>query len=334
MKIEKLPSGNRRARVSYYENGIRKQKSFTAPTAAEVKKLALEFEVSVANTSASRSLKNACISYISSRSNILSPSTIIGYKKTIRNEFQPLMDKDVNRITSKDLQKCVNEMSSRISHKTIKNHLGFVLSVLRESTNNTYKVDLPQKAKKEVYIPSEEDVRKLIEIAQGEMRLIIMMGAYMGLRRGEISAITNEDIDEGHHTLSISKAKVFDGKKDVVKTPKTYSSYRTLDIPDIVWAEIEPKLSKGEKIITLSLSSITHRYQRLIAKSDCPHFSFHKLRHFYVSKMVAMGVPLLYLKKMSGHSTDSLANAVYQHIMSSEEKKVRELIKNNITKKD
>lgn len=334
MKIEILPSGNRRARVSYYENGIRKQKSFTAPTAAEVKRLVLEFEVQNAHTSASKSLKNACISYISSRSNILSPSTIIGYKKTFRNEFQELMDKDVNFISSMDLQKCINDMSLRLSHKSIKNHLGFILSVLKESTNNTYKVDLPNKIKKEDYIPDEEDVKNLIDIAQGEMKLIIMLGAYMGLRRGEIAAITNKDVNVKNHTLDINKAKVFDGKSDIVKTPKTYSSYRTLDIPEEVWKEIEPKLEKKEKIITLSLSSITHRYQRLIKKLDCPHFSFHKLRHFFVSKMVAMGIPLLYLKKMSGHSSDSLASAVYQHIMSDEEKRVRELVKNNITKKD
>lgn len=334
MKVETLPSGHKRVRVYYYVDGKRKCKSITAPTAQECKKLALEFETSVKDRGLSKSLKDACISYISVRSSILSPSTIIGYKKTINNEFKPLMHVDCNLITNKDIQVCINEMSRRVSLKTIKNHYSFIHSVLVENTGKTYKVDFPKPKKKDIYIPNDADIEHLLSLCRGEeMEIIIMLGAFLGLRRGEIVALKNNDFDISKQSININKAVVFDGKKQVVKQPKTFTSYRTLDVPERLWELIQGKIDRKEKVITLSLSSITHRFTRLVDKLDCPHFSFHKLRHYFASNLVALGVADIYAMQMTGHSTQSLLKAVYQHTMSKEEQRVRELVKNNLGNK-
>ena len=64
-----------------------------------------------------------------------------------------------------------------------------------------------------------------------------------------------------------------------IKQPKTYGSYRTLELPDFVIAKLREK--KG-KIFESTSDQISNSFKKAILKAKLPHFRFHDLRHPYV----------------------------------------------------
>ncbi len=86
--------------------------------------------------------------YIADRENILSPTTIQGYRKIRRNNFQQLMDLPVDRIDNAILQRAINQEAMHNSPKSVANAYGLISSVLRQNTYYRYSVTLPKNRKR------------------------------------------------------------------------------------------------------------------------------------------------------------------------------------------
>ena len=150
------------------------------------------------------------------------------------------------------------------------------------------------------------------------MQLAIKLGAFMGLRRSEICALTYDDIDFKQKKLSINKAMVINDKKEyVIKTTKTTSSTRTLDIPNIVLND----LKLVPLPINLKPSQISDRFIDISRKSEV-NCRFHDLRHFYASVMLSLGVPDKYAMERMGHSTSNMLKTVYQHTFENKQAEI------------
>lgn len=73
------------------------------------------------------------------------------------------------KIENADIQREINSLSVGRSPKTVRNFHGFISSTLgtfRPDMKNFY-TTLPKRVKKEPYIPSDDDVRKILEHAKG-----------------------------------------------------------------------------------------------------------------------------------------------------------------------
>lgn len=55
---------------------------------------------------------------------------------------------------------------------------------------------------------------------------------YTGIREGELLALTPSDINFEKKTLTVNKSYQRLGKEDIITTPKTPKSIRTIPIPD------------------------------------------------------------------------------------------------------
>ena len=99
---------------------------------------------------------------------------------------------------------------------------------------------MPQKVRNEPYIPTDDDVRRILEHARGtEYEIPIILACY-GLRRSEICALTLEDIDGD--VVRITKAMVQDENfKWVIKTTKTTASTREIIIPEKTASQIRKR---------------------------------------------------------------------------------------------
>lgn len=71
---------------------------------------------------------------------------------------------------------------------------------------------LPKKVKKDPYIPSDDNVRKILDYAKDTEYAFPLFLACYGLRRSEICALTPDDIEED--ILHINKALVMDENKN------------------------------------------------------------------------------------------------------------------------
>ena len=316
MKIEKLPSGSYRIRKMY------KGQMYTVvfdykPTQKEaVQAMAVELD-KVQEKHRSMTFETAAKEYIESKRNVLSPSTISGYTAIIKRIPQSFLEKNVHDLTALDVQTEVNRIAKSHSPKTVRNHHGFISAVLGTFCPNLkLNTTLPQNVRHDPYIPSDEDIKRILEYASGtEFEIPITLACY-GLRRSEICALTPEDITGD--VVSIAKALVQDeNRKWITKTTKTTASTREIIIPENVAKKIKDQgyVYKGHP------NSIT---RFLFAAQDAlniPHFSIHKLRHYFASKMSAMNIPEADILKLGGWETDHVMKRVYRHAMEDADKK-------------
>lgn len=318
MRIEKLPSGSYRIRKMY------KGKTYTIiteykPTQKEaIMLLADEMENERINT-AHMTFRQAATKYIASKNNVLSPRTVKEYTEIPNRLSDAFCDMLLSDITQTDIQKEINNLAATKKPKTVRNYHGFISAVLGTYRNELkISTTLPQKLKSEPYIPSDEDVRTILSHSKGTMYEVPILLACYGMRRSEICALTLDDIDGD--IITINKALVLNkDKKWELKITKTTSSTRNLVVPDSIIELIQKQgyVYKGNP------NSITDFLDRVQKKNGIPHFSLHKLRHYFASKMSALGIPEADILKMGGWETDYVMKGVYRHAMQDKDKKAQ-----------
>lgn len=306
--LDELPSGSLRLRKMY------KGETYTLtfeyrPTSKEIMKALSEEMENTQIKKVQMTFKTAAESYIDLKKNILSPSTIREYTGCITRLSETFTGKRITDITALDVQKEINNLAKNKAPKTVRNYHGFISAVLTTYRPNLIlHTTLPQKVKNEPYIPSDVDVKRILKELEGTQFEIPVLLACYGLRRSEICALTLDDLNE--NTLSISKAMVMNSDKEwVIKTTKTTESTREIIISSI----LADKIREQGFIYQGHPNSISKHLERLQDKLEMPHFSIHKLRHYFASKMSELGVPESDILKMGGWETDHVMKTVYRH---------------------
>ena len=280
MTIEKLPSGSYRIRKQI--NGERYALVVDhRPTKKEAEALLAEV---TGKPRTVLTLYDAAQAYVDARRNILSPSTLRGYNKLLRGIPDRYRDMRIREMVSGDLQAIANEYSEGRSRKTIRNMVCFLQSVLKDHDIMLRTPSLPQEVKKEDYIPTADDMRKIFEHIRGSEHEVSITLAALGLRRSEIVALLPSDL-EGN-VLTINKASVQgEGSEFIVKATKTASSVRKIVIPDRI-ADI---IRERGYINRCYPSKMYYALQNACDACGVPRFPFHKLRHFFASYMHDLG---------------------------------------------
>lgn len=138
------------------------------------------------------------------------------------------------------------------------------------------------------------------------------------MRRSEICALTPEDIDGD--VVRIDKAKVLNEKKEwVIKTTKTVHSTRNIIIPP----ELAEKIREQGYVYKGHPNSISRYLEKVEQDLGIPHFSLHKLRHYFASEMSALGVPEADILRMGGWETDHVMKSVYRHSMMEKDENAK-----------
>ncbi len=261
----------------------------------------------------------AAVEYIDAKRNVLSPTTIWGYHSAMKSISDEFKHSNIHDITALDVQAEVNKLTKERSPKTVRNYHGFISAVLGVFCPNLkICTTLPQKVKNEPYIPSDEDVRRILERTRGTEYEIPLALACYGLRRSEICALTLEDLDGD--VIRIDKAKVLDVDGSwTMKTTKTTASTREIIIP----VEIADKIREKGYIYNGYPNSIVRFLKNTEDALGIPRFPLHKLRHYFASKMSAMNIPEADIMRMGGWETDYVMKNVYRHSMMEKEEKAK-----------
>lgn len=319
---KKLPSGSYRVRVFVgMDNGKKIYKSFTAPTKKEAEFKASQYLIEKpTDEKCNLTFEKALDSYIKSRESVLAPSTLREYKRSQKADFSALNSKNINDITQQDIQLLINEKASKSSPKTVKNLHGLISAVFRMyRPSMALFTTLPQKKPTTLYIPTDADIVKMMNLASEDEDLFIsiLLGAFGPLRRSEICGIEDTDIDTDH-VLHVQRAVVLDENNEWVdKLTKSAAGDRYIPLPDFVYARLSHR--KG-RIVQISPSQITNRFRRLQALSGLPHFRFHDLRHYCASIQHALGMPDAYIMSRGGWNSDAVLKQIYRHALDDRAK--------------
>ena len=311
MNIEKLPSGS--YRISENRNGKRYRETVDhKPSKAEARDIISKMIGSICD---STPFYRAADSYIKLKENVLSPSTIRGYRSIIKNVPDNFLNMPLEKIDLVVIQSLINNYSLSHSSKSVRNLFGFVSAVLKFYGIDAPVPRLPQKEKKIDYIPTEQDIKRILAMAKGTEYEVSFILATFGLRRSEICALTLDDLKG--NVLKIDKALVQDENKVwVIKKTKTTDSTRELLLPEYLVELIREKgFFEGNPD---TLYNILHKYQKRLG---IPAFSFHKLRHFFASYLHDLGYSDKQIQILGGWKTDNMLKTVYQHAMRINEVK-------------
>ena len=255
-------------------------------------------------------------SYMQSKSHVVSPSTLKGYTSILNALPEDFRRLEVARITQMDIQEVVNDYASVHSPKSVRNIHGFISAVIKQfRPDMTINTTLPQKAVSEHYIPSEEDIKRILEASKDDpvYHVPFQLGI-MGLRRSEVCALTLDDIDG--NTLTINKALVQDVNNQwVIKTTKTAAGTRKIFIPDSLVEEIR----KNGKIFDGYPNTLNRNLYKYQDKLGIPRFRFHTLRHFFCSYAHSKNIPDAVIMESGGWRSSETMRNIYRHAMNSNE---------------
>jgi integrase len=145
----------------------------------------------------------------------------------------------------------------------------------------------------------------------------VYLAIYTGARRGELCALTWDDIDVEKGTVSINKS--INEHLDI-EVPKTTNAYRVNVIPKAVMAKLLPfKDSKCNKVFHtctgeyIKPSNIARAFRNILKFSALPHICLHELRHTHATLALQAGVPITDISKQLGHASISTTLDFYSH---------------------
>lgn len=162
--------------------------------------------------------------------------------------------------------------------------------------------------------------------ACGEFELFIMVAGTCGLRWGEITALTNEDLDLGEKpAMSVSKAFSEVGGR-LILGPTKGGENRVVPLPGLVAQRLKgtsltgspgARVFNGVRGSVLRNSTWTQRhYSPAIAelrasKADFPRPTFHDLRHTAVSLAISSGANVKVVQRIAGHASATMTLDTY-----------------------
>lgn len=322
---QKLPSGMWRCQVMV--DGKRIGVIDEVPSVAQAKAVALrEGIIEEKKTGPSMTVGQAVDRYIESKDAVLSPSTLRGYRSIRKNSLGKIEDTPLNRITQEAVQRHINALAKESSPKYVRNVHGLLSAVM-----DAYRPDfilrttLPQKEKKEIKIPTIEEVQLLAEKSRGTaFELPFLLATWMGLRTSEIRGLTWDCIDG--EELHIKQALVEGDDGPVLKTTKSYSGNRRIRMPSYIKELIEIQPRTDEFIVHYTKNTLYNHLRRMCKKYGLPHYRFHDFRHVQASVMLALGIPDKYAMERMGHASTNMLKTVYQHTIKSKSDEVADKV--------
>lgn len=333
-QIKQLPSGNYNTLVYDFtdSNGKRHYKSITAPSKKEVKLLVAEFladRESKKQDKDNMTLGEAMDSYINSKWNVLSESTIPGYISIRNNRLKSIINIKISELDADTIQTAINEEAKDHSAKTVRNIHALLRSTLETYRPSfKYKITLPQKDAEEIVVPTEDEMKAIFKYFKGTtFEVPIYLAACCGMRRSEIAALKWSDIDFKNGRITIRAAMVRNVERKLVKKKtKNTSSTRTIRAFEPVLKILREQPQTTENVLQMPINSITTLFPRKLKKIGLQHYRFHDLRHYAVSTMLLLNLPKKYIADYVGHKDERMINLVYGHVFRDKKDTLMDIV--------
>lgn len=237
--------------------------------------------------------------------------------------------KDMRAIGAGDIQRLIARLTREGREpKTIRNLWGTISLIWQAALAQKFvestlpKPKLPKTTRKKPRFFTLSDVASIIASVQGQQKCFYWLLAETGIRAGELSGLRIQDVSLASITVSQS---VWGGEE---QAPKTQSAVRQIAISsqlaELLWQQIARQKAAGHSFVfTVSTGSPldmnVERSRRLaptLKVLELPKAGYHAFRHFNVSLMDALRVPLKTIQERIGHAlTGSFTLDVYGHTL-------------------
>ena len=231
-----------------------------------------------------------------------------------------LAKKPLYQITCLDIQAAVSDWSTgALTQKAYKNKLEILFRAAMNpygliSSNPMEHIEIEKSRDVTERITlSEEQFDKLLKISSLPARMAAALCYYTGIRRGEMLALTWQDIDFPRMELTVNKQ--LDIRSNKIMQPKSKNGYRTIPIPQVLLQML--KIYHDTQPLSIDRRIFTHPtgvYQTLATnmKKVDSRLSPHCLRHTYATHLLACGIDIRTVAALLGDDTKTVIST-YVH---------------------
>lgn len=147
---------------------------------------------------------------------------------------------------------------------------------------------------------------------------------WCGIRVGELLALVPSDFDFDRHTVTISKSYQRIKGRDVITSPKTVKSNRTIKMPQFLCDEMQEyigmhyEIGENERLFQVTKSYLHHEMDRGAKAAGVKRIRIHDLRHSAISLWLEMGFSALAIADRVGHESIDITYR-YAHLFPNKQ---------------
>jgi site-specific recombinase XerD len=182
---------------------------------------------------------------------------------------------------------------------TVNRHLAVLRSALNLAKRRGHahqdpmcgvKLDTERNARSRIC--TAEEYAKLRDAAMGDLRLLVIVGYWTGMRRGEIVGLTWDRFDLKSRSFRLSAADTKEASAKSIPIPA-----EALDVLRDIPRNISGRVFDGSE------DHYSKAFARLCVACGVDGLHFHDLRHTAVTNMRRAGVDLVTIARITGHKT-------------------------------
>ncbi len=243
---------------------------------------------------------------------------------------QRVSEVDVNTIAD-----FVAEMNQLYSGSTVRNCLKPLSRMFAYATRRGWMAqnpvsqldrnEMPKSAQRRMRILSREEIEQLLAanskgyrwldglershvLAENSIyKTMFLTAIFAGLRRGELLALTWDDVDLLGATINVREGKTDAAARDVA-------------IPDFLVSALAGEMKTEGSVFPFSERNVNRAFDQALERAGIPKIDgkealrFHDLRHTFVSIQISLGMDVTYIAQQAGHRSPATTLKVYSHL--------------------
>lgn len=268
-------------------------------------------------------LTAAIDSYIESKSNTLSPSTIRGYRAVQKHRFASTMPRRLDEIEDGEWQGILNAEAALCSPKTLKNAWAFIRTVVLRAAGKTLpsEVSLPAPISPDTAFLMPDEILKFVKAVKDTHYAVPALLALSSLRISEIQALKWEDIPKNPSFIRVSGAVVRNEKNGYQRKAQNKNETSTRNVP-IMMPELSAAIERDRKesgpILDRDQDSLREAVHNICKKNGITDVTVHGLRHSFASLAYHLQIPEKIAMEIGGWADAGTMHKIYTHIAKSD----------------
>ncbi|MDX8045454.1 site-specific integrase [Gracilibacillus sp. S3-1-1] len=292
----------------------------------------------------------------------LAPTTLQTYNYAIDKRILPFFSHfKMEDITHVHLNGYIEDLEEEgLASSYIKKQINILSNIFDLALKNevikknpTEKVELPKVNNKEGQVYNSKELKELFQLLKKENNkqqvLIVKLALKTGMRKGELLALTWDDVDFNTNTIHIRRSLGYT-KTDgyILKEPKTKGSIRKVAPPRKLMEELRRhKLKKsterieakelwqgGQHFFVFStdlgkpffLDVPSTWWKRFLERHNFKKIRFHDLRHTAATDLINKGANIHSISKRLGHTNISTTLNIYGHYLEEADQKIADML--------
>jgi integrase len=259
-------------------------------------------------------LKEFYAEYLTHAEFNLSPKTVLGIKQAFKpflQFFSPIRTLDTINLI--DVEKFIRKVKATapkgymVYYRTLKAAFNRAKLWGYVSVNEFEKIKLPRIQKvKEDYL-SSDDVKLIVDYAESDLIKYVIVFAYnTGMRLSEIVFLEWTSVNLNKKIITVGSERFVTKSKKIRHIPMNDTVYQLL-------LSIKPTEKRNKKYVFGKTASMPYttdffskKFKEAFKKTDIKtDYCFHSLRHGFASRLAQLGVPIITISKLLGHSSIS-----------------------------